>query len=832
MSLRNFARKHFQNFLGRVYKNYQGQVAIFVALIFQVVFILFALMINVGLLVHHKINLQQSADLAAYYGAMKQAEMLNVVSHVNFQIRQAYKLLTWRYRILGTFGISDFKNHPSRAGFQPIDYPIIHTANPSAPFSFNSLNRTCPAPVNATGLELPFLCMSHYGFKEYQSPPNDPETLCKADCGTLNAVPNSIPKMYTGSSSGAPQIINVIDQLNNAMQTIDNKIAKECSKSGPISLAELAKFYLSYLQDTQNKMLFIKMLLANLSANEADMLDLEGKSVAEGVVKTFRNNLSEANNTSIRQDNEVQLFNSISENHGGECSYKQAGKANPPKSGSSKLFAEINFAFIQYFILRCEEAAGTKNFKVSSIFDSNNMSKLDPVLESQLKATYPSSAQQIADIMTNNYYKHTVGIEKNPHCGVYYGVKASSTPVIPFLPIGKFQLNAIAFAKPFGGSVGPRHKLEWTTSDQTSKGGFNQSAQTDKNLPLQDPDDFTITSLKDLKNTLLNYSNYVGDTQGLSDPLYVGMYHDMLMNRSVSKNDTPYGETTEPTAGTDFKKPEVWPAYSEWNNLSIDLSKDESDLVAHSENHKNSYMRDIEISVVAPNQFETTYYSIEPDFYNVYVKNKLGEQSVLEKLKGRAGLSGHKVYVPKDFGDNKIIASNNSKFKNFSVKNQLEIVQHVLRGAPQSNSPNHVTYGFYGPHHAQGINAVASMYFTFVPFNPGSLLTSWTMKDLVTDDYSTVTQSDTKMPFAQCLDHETGNEIHGSNGYGSISEQADPRGGSDPLPPIPGNCITGGRTGYSVKIVSPAQLLSTESELTIGGQKEPLLNPPTEFLRF
>ena len=54
-------------------------------------YIFFALLINVGLLIHHKINLQHSTDLAAYYGAMKQAEEMNAIAHINFQMRQAWK---------------------------------------------------------------------------------------------------------------------------------------------------------------------------------------------------------------------------------------------------------------------------------------------------------------------------------------------------------------------------------------------------------------------------------------------------------------------------------------------------------------------------------------------------------------------------------------------------------------------------------------------------------------------------------------------------------------------------------------------------------------------
>ena len=66
--------------------NSRGQAAIFVALIFNVLFVFFAMAINVGLVVHDKINLQNSADLAAYYAASKQAEMLNVIAHQNYQI--------------------------------------------------------------------------------------------------------------------------------------------------------------------------------------------------------------------------------------------------------------------------------------------------------------------------------------------------------------------------------------------------------------------------------------------------------------------------------------------------------------------------------------------------------------------------------------------------------------------------------------------------------------------------------------------------------------------------------------------------------------------------
>jgi Flp pilus assembly protein TadG len=79
-------------------------MAVFVALLFQVLFVFFAMIINVGLLVHDKINLQNSVDLAAIYAAQKQAEVLNAIAHTNYQIRQSWKLLAWRIYVEGDLG--------------------------------------------------------------------------------------------------------------------------------------------------------------------------------------------------------------------------------------------------------------------------------------------------------------------------------------------------------------------------------------------------------------------------------------------------------------------------------------------------------------------------------------------------------------------------------------------------------------------------------------------------------------------------------------------------------------------------------------------------------
>ena len=816
--MKTLFNRHLQIFINQVYKNYRGQVAIFVALIFQIVFILFALMINVGLLIHHKINLQQSADLAAYYGAMKQAEMLNIVSHVNFQVRQSYKLLTWRYRILGTFGFQ-------KASVGDIQYPITHAGNAYA-YNPASENSTCPSN-GLSSTDIPFMCLNHYGFMDYNAPPTSRETFCKADCSHFDGLPTSINALTPGQTGGGGIYdIFEVGNFNSAVLAANKKIEEACNGAGPTTMAQLAKFYISYLQDVHNKMLFMKMMMVNLSANEKEQLDIEGGKVIDGVTTTFKNNLTEANNSSMK-DNVFEIYNSLSPEHGGDCGYHNVTNIKKAEGDSSAaLFAEINFGFIQYFILKCENVTAAKkfDFKAQSIYQSGT-NQLESKLLTQIKNSIsPLAGDRIKEIMEQNNYDHTVGIEKNPWCGVYYGVKATSTPIIPFLPISKVTLHASAFAQPFGGSIGPRAYKEWVPSSNRSDPTGGTTAQTDRNLPIQNLQATTdpLDGLAANKRILLNYSNYIGDAKGLADSKVVAIYHDMLLNRSVGDNlqvPVSSGKTIDQNKGNDLLKPSVWPAYSEWNDLTNDANGGKYDPLAHAANNNNSFMRDIEISVVAPNEFDTTYYSIEPDFYNVYVKDKLDKS--FDKLKQQAGMNG-KLYIPKDFGHNDSIAGIP---KGFSVRNQLAVVQHVMRGGSTSRPPEVKSYNFNG--HAAGISAISNMYFTYIPFLPGSLLTSWTMKDLVSDDYSVITQSDTKMPFGQCIDED----LHSTDGYGSIVDTPDPRGGSEKLPPSPGNCITGGRSGYSVKIVSPDSLFG--DRLLLGGSATgKLRNPPTGFVSF
>ncbi|HLD75102.1 MAG TPA: Tad domain-containing protein [Bdellovibrionota bacterium] len=75
----------------------KGQVAVLVAVIFTFLFLLFGMVINIGMLIHHKINLQNAADMAAYSGAAEQARILSTIGWKNFELRKNLKEFAYFY---------------------------------------------------------------------------------------------------------------------------------------------------------------------------------------------------------------------------------------------------------------------------------------------------------------------------------------------------------------------------------------------------------------------------------------------------------------------------------------------------------------------------------------------------------------------------------------------------------------------------------------------------------------------------------------------------------------------------------------------------------------
>jgi hypothetical protein len=87
-----------------------GQLSIFLGVVLLVVTTFVAFVINVGLFVKAKINLQNSVDAAAYAGAAVQARQLTNIGYLNWEIRNTYKEWLFKYYILGNIGLDAIDN--------------------------------------------------------------------------------------------------------------------------------------------------------------------------------------------------------------------------------------------------------------------------------------------------------------------------------------------------------------------------------------------------------------------------------------------------------------------------------------------------------------------------------------------------------------------------------------------------------------------------------------------------------------------------------------------------------------------------------------------------
>ncbi len=768
-------------------KNQKGQVAIFVALIFQVVFVFFAILINVGLLVHHKINLQQSTDLAAYYGAMKQADIMNMISHVNFQMRQAWKLLTWRYRVVGTFGFQDWSTGPQ------LTFPL-NISLAAAPTRYDATSETnkCPAPNDVGILDVPFFCAGHNGFSDWLG---TNENNCRINCASVNEARTFIDAIPTQTNPyGNGYTGGVIGSVNTALNQANSNIADLCEKLGPKSFTLLSRYIMSYGQEVREKKKMIQMLGADLSAPTDKAVDLEGGLIKKGVQKTLENNLTEANLTGKTT---FEVLNGLANS---ECAFD--GNANDGTGARSQFLTQIKLPLVEFFVHNCIGIqTSTKDFIPVSLYDGANFNKINPKL---VKNLTPAQITQVENALLPTEY--IVGYEKNPWCQVYYGVKAQSEPKIPFLPIAKIKLSAISFAKPFGGSMGPRHKAIWSSGSPQSDSGNT----VDPNLPVRSLTAINpaLSGLKQYMAVLPNFSNFVGDTKGLKDSLYVATYQDILLHRQLSASLADLNISTNKAAGgpagiVNITKATTWPGTPNWILLSNPDDPKYDYLASNDDGTTNSYLRDLEISVLAPNQFDLTYYSIDPDYNNNYYKKLMGFAAgplnfneSLSKIKAAAAGFGPDVKeVKMDYGFN---ASMSGTSKDFSVRHQMAVAAKIIKTTS---------------HLAQGFPKIVKEALKFLPDSPSSLLTGWTFQNFSSYGTFPSVGPDTvnTMTFGKCNDLGWNH-----TGDADVKKQYDSPVSSN-LPPTPGNCVWGGRSGYSVKIVSPSLVRRGAPVQPLGG---------------
>lgn len=683
-----------------ILKNENGQMAIFIALFFQVLFVFFAMAINVGLVVHDKINLQNSVDIAAYYGAAKQSEILNQIGHINYQMRQNYKLFVWRYRVLSTIGLDA----------HPYNYR-------------NGVSSVLPEGDITGGANavVPAVCNSHFYWQEYNDI-DDGANFCRQ----LNVpIPNIKPV------SGGSGFVGGYSNLVTLTEMANRQIIKLCSESGIMNFLFAGRILTHFRMDG----LVRKQKITILANKLRDSTDLRGESIEEGVRKTFESNLTNSNMGGIQN---FQYFNSMS---AGQCAERAQWL---PEIKINPVIMYVDFEGTRQ---QCRAEIVTNRAMGTGRPQYRGLDNMPRGLstDASLAGIYNSSVTPLfehwkGEPSESSGLHSSVGYEKNPWCMVYSGVKATTAVRKPFSPMGgTVVLEAHGFAKPFGGRIGPWYGKSWQAGAPNSQ-ATNRSQMVDSLLPSRDISGGG-ASLNP-QDDVANYSRYPGDALGLKSA--------RAMTAMITAFESAVGMNP-----SDKNSPLAWGTY---NHLGGRPSlEDSGDSLARRTNGKPAVQRSFEIGAVAPDWFDALYYSIEPNYFTNYFLPQTTNSGALF-------LPNQKIY---DFG---------------SVKDGFEGMNEQFNIMGQ----------------IEKANEVYNSEVEYIVRDWKQLLTSWHQSAAV--DYSVDNNR-----FGRC-------EVPVTN------EQY----------PTTGNCIQGGRTGYSIKNVSRDYLLSGDHKLggASGGAGQ-ILNPPT-----
>ncbi|MCY4321078.1 MAG: pilus assembly protein TadG-related protein [Bdellovibrionaceae bacterium] len=751
-------------------KNTKGQVAIFVVLIFQVLFILFAMTINIAMVSYDKINLQNSLDLAVYYGAKKQSEVLSAMAHINYQMRQNWKLLAWRYRIMGTLIQAKGGTNPNYWCPQNSkDGVAIDTTcenNPSKPQCQEAQNILNTVYGNNYCDARYFVCISHSLWKRGIT--TDNQNLCTK----LEVyIPRIVDlKVTAGFMAEAHLAARGVDLLQR-------QVGLSCPKEGALNWL-MTQFFITHFRLDQKDRKIMMEEIYNKTLKEGK--DLDGESIFKGSAKVFCNNLNPANKKNLinfcnnyPEDKELISYNSF------------LGK------DFEDVFQKLNVWPVLQFLKKkgsissddgqCDVNLDTHYrfmnlINYDDIFDKIKLALDDHSLESamkpQVKNLFKFNSHQGFQKNTSDpdpMQELTLSFFKKKDEILYYGLKVefdykSDHQVFSLNLSPAIKFKASAFAKAFGGKFGP------------------QPSESDPLIPVHHPKAPSSISanLNRLNSVLLqpNYSRFPGDRWGL--------IHKILHDNNSKWNF--------------LNKHVVYPAkrvYTMENYFHLTLNQGTADdpLARHPNYNSNNFTRMMELMAVYPDLYDISYYSILGNYHQTYFQKicKLLGSNCNPSKRNQFQSTASKtrlVYVRGDFGwpDTETYLTQNQQRKAvelsiapyFLNQNSNEINKTLIRN-PGDNSqtattlPNARLFGKINT----GVSPPLSQGNLFYPWLanplPDQLLSSWVSPHpLNYENYN----NNFPDRFMNCS-------------AGALEDM-----------PVPSACASGGRSAYSVKLIS------------------------------
>ena len=763
-------------------QNAKGQIAIFVVLIFQVLFILFAMTINIALVVHDKINFQNSLDMAVYYGAKQQAEVLNSMAHINYQMRQNWKLLAWRYRILGTLtqdngwhedlGAKEYwcpQNTDENVNCAGVPAGVPAGALAGAQQACNQARSRLPYTGGYCDSQY-FSCISHDLWKRGVNHTAGQNLCEKVDVyippvTPLQIVPSAVFFPFTQLAAGG------VNQLIG-------EVTWSCPREGALNWL-MTQFFLTHFRLDQRDRKSMMREIFNRSLKLGK--DLDGKSIFEGAKKVFFNNLSSANrkNAQSLPDYGLKDFNSF-QDETFDSIFEPVDvwpvlqflhifvTTSPPQNPLT--VADCTRELRPHF----NPEHTSSNF--SSAFDTINGKFTGHALHGHLQAeqkylfqfNYGQNAFQTSASGGGDPIKSLIlGFVKNKEKTLYYGL----TGALKYLPQNQIfsliltphiEFKGSAFAKAFGGRFGP------------------QPHQMDHLIPVHYPGASIQIPSSSVNVFLLqpNHSRWPGDKWGL----IARKLHD-------NEQSNPYSNFLNKQAGYSSNRQRAYTIESFFHLIFYPgLADDPLSRPRSASNMGSNFMRMMELMALYPDVYDLSYYSISGNYMQTYfprICKLLKGGDCQHNARNQIANFHASAYIRGDFGwpeTDYYIGKNQSE-----KRVDLSIAPYFLKGGGYNINPNEITVppddttrSFPAIKIGRNLPALTQgriFYPWLAQELPDHLLSSWAStiapEKLNYDAYQLSSSSFLKCP------------------HKALANM-----------PVPSACAGGGRSGYSVKLIS------------------------------
>ena len=457
----------------------RGQLSIFLGISLFVVISFTAFVVNVGLFVKAKINLQNATDAAAWAGAAVQARQLSNIAYVNYHFRRIYKEWMFKYYILGNLG--------GLAGHT--DFTLSRGVS-GGTTNFRAV--TTPLAPGKDKYNVPSICLHYDDSGAPSSSSSGDPNIC-----AIAAIPG-LPRFEQ-------QNIPNISRMNR--QFIDDMVRhknESCSNRSDLNFTTAMNWAFGSGQGGASagmpllvpdrmgawpSALLTAIRMRNLESivNTPPMTiiaDMAPGGTGRTTISQLRGNIS---NTSSMPyfERPIKAFLAAWRNLGGGYK-KRDGASDPDELSNSLVLTELKPREFQ------ADPAGLSGYLIpaNQTYPGPNgisllqKSYLDLVMMPVNYATFythfvpstgnvggtPSDGECGMFKVAVPVPSYVMGFAKNYEVMTYYSVKATTRFMGLFFPFfrsldGGIELNAYASAKPFGGRIGP-----WTFKPDTPGG--------------------------------------------------------------------------------------------------------------------------------------------------------------------------------------------------------------------------------------------------------------------------------------------------------------------------------------------------------------------------